>query len=125
MSGEPSPGGSAGEEAQRLGGVVHPERGATRGRRRDPGYERRQTRLQYVEGDEEGKQQRDGHGEVRIAHREADLDGEQESDGREEEESHPAAALGLDERREHPTPGTPPGRRTHPPAPAPRQPAGP
>ena len=54
MSGEPTPGGPAGEEAQRLGGVVHPERGSARGRRRDPGYERRQDRLEEVERDEKG-----------------------------------------------------------------------
>src|SRR5437899_1146957 len=101
MSGEPTPGGPAGEEAQRLGGVVHAERGSARGRRRDPGYERRQDRLEEVERDEKGKQQRDRHREIRVAHREAELDGEQQCNRRQEEESHPAPAFRLNQGGRH------------------------
>src|SRR2546428_4263529 len=99
MLGEPPAGRAAGEQPQRLGGVVAAERRAPRGGRRHARHERRQARLEYVEGDEKGEQQGDRHAEIRQARGETELGGEQQGDRAQEQEFHPAPALRLNERR--------------------------
>src|SRR6266487_3564592 len=101
MLGEPPAGRAAGEQPQRLGGVVDAERRAPRGGRRHARHERRQARLEYVEGDEKGEQQGDRHAEIRQAHGETEFGGEQQGDRAQEQEFHPAPALRLNERRDH------------------------